>query len=522
MSLLQRVDNSNLVEITDIDSLRASRGKLLEKIGDAKRNPMGLAQKIDWLQEVNAETDRIMAACERLGKDFEEQIHDLPVYDFSALMERIGASCNCGLLGGPIAKSLVTVNAVRVEVAAQLSELGQRELKELDLLNTNNDPQTMPILHLYDLIGKLQPSERHYLRGLAKRLMIERAYSKALELLEHCPEYPNLETQRLKISALKGAGRYVEAINTIAECKLSLKDSHETPELIGIRVQIEDMKADCLVGMKDYRQAREVLEALVNCFPASNLLKRKMVFVTIFDEVQQFINRELKNKQYFLQRAKMQFNQLEEYLPNIWSQRGLESDFDFWLFVLTSNAIASESSDIAAHAMKAIGDLIDSGLVSIPAIEKGLKGIATRLEEEVTVFAKQFKCFMEETSSKTIPFRQDIQEAVQNARLGSMETQIYGDKVTGSNAGILHKIAIIEELVKNLNDLPDFQKSEQKTLLCTITLSVQSAKKELGICSQGLALICKEGFHPLADKLQLAIMPKNNGALALEDKKEGV
>ncbi|MBS0656335.1 MAG: hypothetical protein JSR46_11205 [Verrucomicrobia bacterium] len=500
---------NNIVEITTVESLKQCKGKLFEKIEDAIRNPIPLGQKIVWLQQVGGEAKRITNACIRLEKEAADTIEDLPFLE--RVVEQIGVLLKCGLFG-PHSSSLVTVQAVQVAVTAQLSELGKRELRTLDGLNTSNAPQTMPILHLYHLIGELQPEDRHYLKGLADRLMIERAYDKALEKLEQCPESPDLEVQRKKIVAMTGCGRYDDALNSIAACKLTFSGYQDTPKIIEIRAQLDDMKADCLVGLKNYSEAREVLGALIK---KGGYYKHKMIFSTIADEINHFT---VVASKFFLQRAKKQFNQLDDYVPIVWGQQGLEADLDFWLFVLRSNPAANENKAICEHVMREIHALIESGLVSVAAIENGVQRIADELQNEVSEFKLQLQTFMQETSSKEIPIAEDIQKAIHDARLKSMTTKIYGDKITGSNAGMLHKITVVGTLLEYLKKQPSFEKSEQKTKLHNLTLGIESAMSELKLCLKGLNILCHEGFHPLADKITLAIMPANQ-VLALEGAK---
>ena len=171
------IDNNVVapVEISTIDDLKRCKERLFERIDDAKRNPMPIDRKIVWLQQLSSEIERISSASIRLEESAMDQIDQLPWWHF---LEKLGGHIKFGL--GTHSNSLVAAQAVRVGVTVQMSELGQRELKELDRLNAANDPQTMPILHLYHLVAALQPEDKQYLKGLVDRLLIEQAYSKAI------------------------------------------------------------------------------------------------------------------------------------------------------------------------------------------------------------------------------------------------------------------------------------------------------------------------------------------------------
>lgn len=482
-----------------IESLQQAKKSLFERIDDAKRNPMAVGKKIIWMQELKKCIDSVSDAALAMEASSEEELGQQPWYSIEKLAYRLCISA------GETTSRLMDSKRIQVDLAARMNEAGQRELQMLDQLNKAKDPQTMPILHLYHLIGELLPEDKQYLRGISDRLIIEEAYSEAIKSLDTCLQhYPNDRSLlQKKIISLQGIGKYQEALNVVRDYKLTFGAYEEASKpMTRERFQIENMRVDSLIGLKQYREAKETLEQLIRELPKENYLKRKMVATTTTGQLQQCKPEE---ERFFLERAKKQFSQLEEYADLVWTDRSMEADLNFWFFVLYSNKVAVEDEGIFNRVQKEVHQLIDKEMVSVEAVKEALNKIETILSGEVADFKGQFQRFLQETSSQDVPFSKNIQEAIREARQNSMKMKIYGEENTGKNAGILNKIKVIKALVGYLENQVNFQDSPEKTFLHTIKHSILSSENELALCLKGLQELCHGGFHPFAKQLALAI-----------------
>lgn len=491
-----------------IEALQQAKKVICEEIIDDARVVAGpLDKRIDFLQKVDIQTQEVMRACNNKEEELQAEISAMPWW----YLEKIEASLGLGIFGGS-SRSLASVKAVRIGLLDRFKELGQRNLKILDELNTQRDGQTMTILHLYDLIGQIQPEDKRYLKGMAERLVIEQAYSKAIDFLNTCSEhYPNDVTLlHKKVLCLHGLEKYQEALEVIRDYKVTCRANDETKAAVWQRAQFESARVDCLVGAKEYLEAEKILEQLIRQFPRENYLKGKMISVSVMSEVERH---DPKEQQFFLERAKKQFTQLDEYAQLAWTSQSMEADLSFWLFVLCSNPLAVEGEEIFGKIQEEIHKLVDKRVVSVAAIEKEMTRMATILTKEVGEFKDQFQRFLQETSSEDIPSLKGILNAIREARIYSMKIKVYGERNRNSNSGIVNKIKVIKTLLEYFKKDPQFQEGERKTFLHNTTHTVASAENELTLCVQGLQKMCSEGFHPFAQSLVQAITASNNQLL---------
>lgn len=467
-----------------IDSINQMRRHVLES---AQHSPANLEQKVVWLREISNTISQIRADSEVLANEADRQLAELPYFHYIRICDAIGLDFLCEDIG----RAKICVKRARKDLDRCIHKITKHEL--LGLAKLRNAPSSMTHVMVYDMIGKLNPHSSAHLEPLADCLLSQKAFSSAARIYAaFLQSNPSRKECKLKeIQALIGAREYALAVEEIQEAKIALflpEDARDLP----YRDILDSYKADCLIELKQYEEARKVLLTLLKPGQTDEGIKQKL-FLAAFGEELSSYDYEFEDDETFFSRAKKMFGQHPSYTHGsvVWSKDCFISDFEFWVFAACNNKV-KENQHVHAAVVKKIESFIQKEIVSPKQLLESILERAKRVDNNAKAFLQRYHLFAEETAGPVANVAMPIVEA----RKAILRESIFGADNLAGSTGFSHSLDIFTKIVMACRRSRRFEDAQSKTALQQIQDLLSQTTKAIDTCKESLVATALDGSHP--------------------------
>ncbi len=473
-------------EKPSIDSITQMRRMVLES---AQQSPASIEQKVLWLGGISQTISQIRLDSESLAKEANEQLEALPFFHYIRLCDKIGLHFLCEDIG----RAKICISRTRKDLDRCIHKITKHELAGLAKMKNLHASSSMAAVQVYDMIGKLNPHTSLHLEGLADCLLSQRAFfAAARTYATFLQSNPSRKECKLKeIQAMVGAQEYSQAIQEIQEAKISLfppEDGRNLP----FRDTLDGYKADCLVELKRYEEARKVLLTLLKPDQLNEGIKQKLVLVAFHEEMSRYDNAEVGDEPLFSYSKKM-FGQLPSYIQGgiAWSKDCFISDFEFWIFAACHNKV-SKNHQMHESVLQRIEHFIQSALVSPQYILKSILIRAQRVDNDAKAFLQRYHQFAQETRGPIAA----VAMAIVEARKTALRESIFGADSMAGSGGLQHTLDTFGSIVEVCKRSNYYNDPECKITLQQIHDLLSQTTKAIATCKESLVATALEGSHP--------------------------
>ncbi len=468
-----------------IDSVYSLRRTILEQ---AQSSPKEVKQKVEWLKTLTGRVEELRRQCQELTEDTDHKVQDLPFWRIRKYTDRLGFGF-FDFLNGKIGKARMCVRRSLQDVEACIQTISKREL----LAGYTPEEQSLPsfgvdIVHYFNMINRLHPNDPLCQTKLASHLLSEGAYMTAHATYKtFCEQNPGLaRTVKLDmIRALMSAGNFEKALEEILDAKNELfppdapKDAFKTE-----RATLDLKKATCLIELKRYDEAREVLLQQFGEQGASHEALAQLFLISLGEATADLS---------LVERAKQMFAQLPHNTKKsvAWSKDCLIFTFEFWLHSACCNLI-KENQAFYTQSLESIDAFIQSKAVTPKVLLESLLNRAKLEETRANNFLKAYHNFAKVT-------QQPIPEAstpVIDGRKEALYVQLFGAKQAFSPSGILTNLDTLKIILKKCQNSKLFEDAESTQTMQQITDLLELTKHNLDTAVKSLVATVQAGKHP--------------------------
>ncbi|MCE5294357.1 MAG: hypothetical protein LLF94_07055 [Chlamydiales bacterium] len=476
-----------LNERPTMNSITELRRRILE---GSQISPVDLSQKITWLNDLSTSITKLRQDCDTFTQEIDAKFAARPWWHAVKICDKLGLHFLCGQLG----KERQAVHRATSDINACITKITQRELLALSKIKEFTPQSSMNCVQLYEKIGKLDPSSTLHLEGLADCYYAQKAFAVSrAHYATFLRAHPTRHDVKVKeIQAMVSGGDFTQALAEIEEAKIGLFPV-ENVKNKPTRSVLDSLKADCLLELKRYPEARSHLLMLLQQEPTNDDVKRKL-FLVGFGEA--LVENQVDDESFFAYAKKM-FGQLPRYTQGTtsWTKDCFISDFEFWVFLACSKKI-SEDKKMHALVLQRISQFVKQPIVSQKALLESITARVDVIKRDADGFLAKYHRFADDTSG-AIP---DITMPLVAARKIELKEAFFGADRLNSLAGLQHNVDAFSAIVKECHDSGRFNDAEQQTALQKITDLLSQTKNAIGITVNSLISTAINGSHPHINK----------------------
>lgn len=478
------VPNQPQAQAPTVDSILRLKNSVLES---AQVSSPELPKKIENLRKLSETITKLRSDCQILSSATTAKVQNLPFYDIVKIVDQLGfLNCLCGDIG----KERETVSRTLEELDLCITRVATRELKALAAMNNQSVSAGIDTVQVYTLIGSLNPNSSSHLKGLADHLHKSRAFVAASRtyalFCEKNPDHKNFKPKA--ILALVGAKQFSEALAEIKEAKVTLFPPE--PKNLAIRAHLDMLKATCLIELKAYDEAREVLLEQLDANNQSDKVKQMLTSLAIEEEIDAF-ERAPRDDASLFAKAKAMFASQDSKYALAWTKDCLISDFKFWLFTACAMRISSKRK-LYETTLTRIDAFLKSGAVTPKTLLETFKTRVGAIHVEAASFLDAYLKFAKETLK-------DVPEAalpIVEAQKTAIRETVFGDDRLNGSSGLQQNLATFHTIYNQIVDSKLFEDSESKTALREIEALLAQTNNSIQTCKDSLVKTIQDGSHP--------------------------
>lgn len=415
-------------------------GKYYQRAGFVpKRTIANMAEELVHLKTLDEQITKFRNDSGLLQRDVQDKLNGLSLCKPETWGELIRETLDL-LIISFFAEPLFSFGTLHVQ-EYHLKEAVKRVNEETCVMKACTDValrsmKEIEVLDAYQLLGRIDPTDKSHLQGFAERLLAHGAYTQAAtafgEFLAN--NRLSLVTRLHYLAALKGAKAFEQAEQEIAA--------------LGNPAPLELDRVDCLVGRKEFAQAKE---ALLKLEPKTQEVLKKLFILSVREEL-------IKDKKRSFDTSKHHFSLLE---PELFLHGKLEeATLSFWLACFSTQPLLHENNELAKTVVKQLLDSIKK--LSADAKYSYLAKAIERLKNEANLIVSRRE------NKEFDALSESLKESLNKAKAQALQEQIDGSSDLYGLVGLKQRKEFLGTLLERFK-LPAEQRQKLEAELQSIS-----------------------------------------------------
>ena len=441
-----------------------------------------------------------------------QRVHDLPWYRIVKLTDRLifGSFRLTSIFNiGQIGKARCTVKRTTQEVNACIEKIIDRELKALGISSKQGSTDSITLAHVYDMIGKLDPTSTDYREGLADTLCKEQAFTAATRIYTvFCEANPDRKDVKIRaIQAMIGAKDFEGALTEIHEAKISLFPPEQVKNKPA-RATLDMLKADCLIELKHYDEARrtllDLLQADYTSIEGIDDVKRKLFLVGLGEDLRKFES-EPRDDAGLFAKAKKMYGSLSTYTQgSVWTKDCYLSDFEFLVYAACSKKVTA-NNELHGMIKARIQEFLRLNIVSPKALLHSFLTRMIAVEKEAQGFLERYHKFAQATQ-ENIP---EVAQPIIDARKDAIRDAFFGSDRMNGSSGLASNLETFQAMLGYFRESRQFEDDESTQVMQRITDLLVQTNNSIITCRDSLVATVRGGRHAYINAINMgAFVPQ--------------